>query len=149
MTLYVKDFAEGGKFEFGEYTVTEAEIIKFAEKFDSQPFHVDLEAAKESMFGGLIAASWHVAVLTNQMMSDALFQRTAVVSTRGVNDLRFEKPVRPGDTLSATVRIAELSDVDDQRGSRDVTFDTATRSDSDEPVYSARIFSIVQQRPDH
>jgi len=101
------------------------------------------------MFGGLVVAGWHVAVLTNRMMSDALFQRTGVVGGRGVNGLRFEKPVRPGDTLSGTVRIADLGDVDDQRGSRDITFDTATRSDSDEPVYSARIFSIVQQRPDH
>jgi acyl dehydratase len=145
--LYADDLTRGDEFEYGSHTVTEGEIVEFAEAFDPQPFHVDPDAAADSMFGGLVASGWHVAALTNRLLTDALFDRLALRGGRGVDEVRFENPVRPGDTLSGTIRVASLGD-QDGRGSRDVIFETETRTDEGEAVLSMRIRSIVGQQPE-
>lgn len=107
---------------------------------------MDPEAAVDSMFGGLVASGWHVAALTNRLLTDALFDRLALKGGRGVDDLRFERPVRPGDTLSGTIEVASVEAPEEGRDSRDVVFDTTTHT-GDEAVFTARIFSIVAREP--
>ena len=93
------------------------------------------------MFGGLVASGGHIAALTNRVLTDALWDWLALRGGCGLDDIWFENPVRPDDTLSGISRVISLEDLDERRGSRDVVFDVETRVD-DETVFSMRIFSI-------
>ncbi len=92
--------------EFGAYKVTEEEIIEFATKYDPQPFHLDHEAAKHSLFGGLCASGWHTCAMTMSMMVADMMVHGSSLGSPGVENLRWLKPVYPGDILS--VRMENL-----------------------------------------
>jgi acyl dehydratase len=117
-SIHFEDFTPGTVFELGEVTVTEAEIIEFATKFDPQPFHVDPEAAKDSSFGGLIASGWHTGSLWMRLYADALLQDADSRGSPGMEEVRWRAPVRPGDTLTATTTVvdAQPSGTDPTRG---------------------------------
>jgi acyl dehydratase len=105
---YWEDIKVGDTGQLGAYTVTEAEILAYARKYDPQPFHVDPEAAKRSIFGGLIASGWHTCAILMRLSVDQMQQdRTAGVGSPGIDSVRWLKPVRPGDTLSARTEILE------------------------------------------
>ena len=104
---YYEDFAEGQVYELGEAKVSEAEILEFARKFDPQPFHIDPEAARRSMYGGLIASGWHTASLYMGLMVRNLLQDASSLGSAGIDELRWLKPVRPGDTLHAVGEVLE------------------------------------------
>ncbi len=105
---YFEDFAEGQVHELGEVTVSEAEILDFARRFDPQPFHVDREAAKRSIFGGLIASGWHTGSIYMGLLVRGLLLDSASLGSAGVDELRWLKPVRPGDTLRARMTVTSL-----------------------------------------
>ncbi|HZR09573.1 MAG TPA: MaoC family dehydratase [Myxococcales bacterium] len=102
---YFEDFAEGQVYELGEATVNEAEILEFARRFDPQPFHIDPAAAKRSMYGGLIASGWHTGSLFMSLMVRGLLHDAASLGSAGVDELRWLKPVRPGDTLRGRLSV--------------------------------------------
>jgi acyl dehydratase len=104
---YFEDYLPGAVHEFGSVTINEAEIIEFARRFDPQPFHIDLEAAKQSAFGGLIASGWHTASLTMRLLVDNYISRVASLGSPGADEIRWRRPVRPGDTLSVRVTVTE------------------------------------------
>ncbi|MHB8204007.1 MAG: MaoC family dehydratase [Desulfomonilaceae bacterium] len=104
---YFEDYRPGTVHEFGSTTVDEAEIIEFARRFDPQPFHIDPEAAKQSVFGGIIASGWHTSSLAMRLLVDHYVSRVASLGSPGVDELRWLKPVRPGDTLSVRVTVLE------------------------------------------
>ena len=103
---YWDDYEVGQKFPLGSTTFTEQEIVDFARQFDPQPFHVDAEAAKASMFGGLIASGWHVAAKMMRLFVDNYVDRRTALGSPGLDELRWLKPVRPGDTLTGWVECA-------------------------------------------
>lgn len=105
--LYFEDFHAGQVIELGSYTVGEAEIIAFAKQFDPQPFHIDHEAAKDSIFGGLVASGWHTCSLLMKVLVSGLLIRSQSLGSPGVDEVRWIKPVRPGDTLSTRMKIVE------------------------------------------
>ena len=110
--LYFEDFTEGQVIELGTIPpLTEDDIIAFARQWDPQPFHIDPEAAKQSIYGGLIASGWQTALLTMRLMVDNLTNHMDGQGSPGVENIRFRKPVRAGDRLSAryTVLVAEPS----------------------------------------
>lgn len=109
--LYFEDFAVGHKFVTASHGVDAAEIVAFATKYDPQPFHLDTEAAKASLFGGLAASGWHSAAMTMRLLVDSEF-RPAGGIIGGGGELQWLKPVRPGDELHVESEIVEL------RGSR-------------------------------
>jgi len=96
---YFEDYVAGAVYEYGYASVTEAEIIAFAEQFDPQPIHVDAEFASSGPFGGLIASGWHTAGIAMRMMVDHYLPRAASLASPGIDELRWTAPVRPGDTL--------------------------------------------------
>jgi acyl dehydratase len=96
---YLEDFAVGQVMEFPPRTVSEDEIIAFARDYDPQPFHLDKEAAKQSLFGGLCASGWHTAGLMMRMLVDHMIGKYASMGSPGIDQLRWVKPVFPGDTL--------------------------------------------------
>lgn len=104
---YFEDFQPGEVLEFGSRTVTEEEMLAFARQFDPQPFHIDPEAAKRSIYGGLIASGWHTAALMMRMYCDNLLKDTAGMGSPGMEELRWPKPVRPGDTLSVRYQVRD------------------------------------------
>jgi acyl dehydratase len=104
---YFEDYVPGSVHEFGSIAVEEAEMIDFARRFDPQPFHTDPVAAKQSVFGGLIASGWYTASLMMRLFVDHYLSHVASLSSPGVDQLRWLKPVRPGDMLSIRVTVSE------------------------------------------
>ena len=100
---YWDDYEVGQKFPLGSTTFTEQEIVDFARQFDPQPFHIDAEAAKQSMYGGIIASGWHVASKMMRLFVDNYVDRRTALGSPGLDELRWLKPVRGGDTLTGTV----------------------------------------------
>ena len=115
---WFEDFAVGDVSEFGPVTVTEAEIVDFAERFDPQPFHVDHEAAAASPFGGLIASGWHTVALFMGMYVRGVLLDSASLGSPGVEEVRWLAPVRPGDELRgrSTVTDVRASSTNPRRG---------------------------------
>ncbi len=93
--------------ELGSRTITKEAIIAFAKEFDPQVFHVDEEAAKQTIYGGLLASGWHTGALLMRLLYDGLVARTASLGSPGIDELRWLKPVRPGDTLSGRMTVLE------------------------------------------
>ena len=115
---YFEDFQVGDATAVGPVTVTKAEIIEFATRFDPQPFHVDEDAAKAGPFGGLIASGWHTTALFMGMFVRAVLLDSASLGSPGVEEIRWTAPVRPGDTLHgrSTVTDVRESSKDPRRG---------------------------------
>mgnify|MGYP001266161667 FL=1 len=101
ITRYWEDFKVGEVEQIGAKRVDKDEIIAFARQFDPQPFHVDEAAAKQSMYGGLIASGWHTGAMVMRMMCDAYLLQSASAGSPGLDNLKWLKPVRPGDTIRA------------------------------------------------
>ncbi|MFA7280163.1 MAG: MaoC family dehydratase [Sterolibacterium sp.] len=104
---YWEDFPVGTLHKSGGVTLTQEEIVKFARQFDPQPFHVDEEAAADSVYGGLIASGWHTCGLAMRMMCDSYLLDTASQGSPGVENIKWLKPVRPDDTLHLTMEVLE------------------------------------------
>jgi acyl dehydratase len=92
---------------FGAYEVTEEEIIEFAEKYDPQFFHLDHEAAKQSLFGGLCASGWHTCSMTMAMMVANMDKNGRSLGSPGIDNLRWLRPVCPGDVLSVQMEVMD------------------------------------------
>lgn len=99
---YFEDFIPGSVIELGKRTVTEGEIIHYATQFDPQPFHIDKEAAKDSIFGGVIASGWHTCGMIMRLVVDGFLNDSTSMGSPGVDEVRWILPVRPGDTLTVT-----------------------------------------------
>jgi acyl dehydratase len=104
---YWEDLTAGETVDIGSHTITADEIVAFAKQFDPQPFHVDAEKAKESIYGGLIASGWHTCSIAMRLMCDSYVNQAASMGSPGLEEVRWLKPVRPGDTLRATRTIEE------------------------------------------
>ena len=103
-----EDFNVGETDVLGSHTVTEAEIVAFAKKYDPQPFHTDPEAARATIFGGLIASGWHTCAIMMRLSVEAARRKDAAATgSPGVDSCRWLKPVRPGDTLTARTEVLE------------------------------------------
>lgn len=102
-----EDYVAGAVYEFGAIAVEEADVVRFGQEFDPQPFHTDPAAASQWHFGGLIASGWHTASLAMRLLVDHFLPVTASLGSPGVDELRWYQPVRPGDVLSLRVTILE------------------------------------------
>jgi acyl dehydratase len=108
--MWFEDIEIGMRRELGAYTFTQDEIIAFAREYDPQAFHIDPEAAKHSMFGGLIASGWHTAAVWMKLMIAARDGGPAATGSGvspGFEDMRWLKPVRPGMTLTYSTEVIE------------------------------------------
>ena len=105
--LYFEDFPPGDVRESPARTVTREEMLAFARAFDPQPFHTDEDAAGTTIYGGLIASGWHTIAIYMRLMWDSYLKDTASLGSPGVDEVRWLKPVRPGDTLRARFTVVE------------------------------------------
>jgi len=106
--LYLEDLKVGDTFGSGGYEVTHQAIVEFAQAFDPQPFHLDLAAAKESVFGELVASGWHTAAMSMKLFVTGELKLAGGSVGLGVEELRWPRPVRAGDILSLTTEIIEV-----------------------------------------
>jgi acyl dehydratase len=104
---YFEDYVPGCVHEFGSIQVTEADIIEFAKRYDPQEFHVDPAAAVHGPYGGLIASGWHTAALMMRMFAEDFLSKASSLGSPGIDELRWPRPVRPGDTLRVRVTVLE------------------------------------------
>ncbi len=145
---YYEDFTVGEELATGGATLTEEAIVEFARRYDPQPFHVDKEAAAASHFGGLIASSWHTQMMVFREIIDSGFLGDASMGSPGCDEMRFLRPVRPGDTVHAVLRVLDkrLSKTRDDRGYVTVLYDI--RNQNDESVITWRGVQIIGRRPE-
>jgi acyl dehydratase len=107
VTRYFEDYVPGTTVDCGSFSLSEAEIIAFAKEYDPQPFHVDPVAAKDGPFGGLIASGWHTTSMMMRLLVDSYVSPESSLGAAGVDELRWPKPVRPGDTLHVRATVTE------------------------------------------
>lgn len=135
MPIFYEDVEVGTVEQFGSYEVTHDEVQEFAQQYDPQWFHVDADRAREeSPYGGLIASGWHTAAMTMRLLVDGHLSDAATVGAKGVDDLRWRVPVRPGDTLRIENEVIEKVPERPERGL--VRARTKTFNQDDEEVFS-------------
>ncbi|HXW19008.1 MAG TPA: MaoC family dehydratase [Roseiarcus sp.] len=145
--LYFEDFEPGAVREYGDTEVLAVRIKAFAEQFDPQPFHLDEQAARETMAGGLIASGWHTVVMLHRMNMDNYLRRMASQGGLGAEDIKWLKPVRPGDRLKARCTIAAARPSKSRPESGIVEFAFEVINQKDEVVMTEKLISLVERRP--
>lgn len=106
---YLEDFQIGQTYQLGEHTVTTEEILAFAQQWDPQRFHIDSHEARNTPFGGLTASGWHTASIFMRLYVTTLLHDSSGIGSPGVDDIRWKEPVRPGDTLTATLEVDNIT----------------------------------------
>ena len=127
---YFEDYLPGEVYSYGSVTLDEASIIEFARLYDPQPFHIDPVAAQDSIYGGLIASGWHTTSVMMRLLVDHVLSPASSLGSPGCDELRWLRPVRPGDSLSVRIEI-----VDGRR----------SRSNPDRGLVSCRL-EVLNQR---
>ena len=143
---HYEDLAVGEVIDLGTTEVSKEMIISFAREFDPFPFHLDEEAAKASLLGGLASSGWQTAALSLKMLGDTFLSTIASMGGLGFSDLKWKKPVMVGDTIGGTATIAGLrrSRHHPERGI--VTLDFDVRNQKGEPVMSMRLANLIELR---
>ncbi len=144
---YIEDLAPGQKYGSGRLTVEPERIKAFASEFDPQPFHLDEAAARDTLFRGLAASGWHTAALTMRLLVDGEFRPAGGILGAGFEELRWPKPVRPGDELHIESEILEVRISKSRPDQGIVKVRTTTFNQADEPVQVFTANLIVQRRP--
>jgi acyl dehydratase len=145
--MYFDDLPKGYTFETGSRTLSEDDILTFARQWDPQYFHTDPEAAKASPYGGLIASGFHTMLTAFALILDANVWNEASMGSPGMENLRWIRPVRPGDTLRVTVEVTS-STPSKSRGDRGRTgFQHKVLNQNDEVVMTYHCVNILARRP--
>jgi acyl dehydratase len=144
---YFDDFRVGQVFDIGPRPVTKDEIVAFARKFDPQPFHIDEEAAKKYMFGGIIASGWHTAAICMRMSVDGMIKDAASLGSPGVDELRWLKPVRPGDELNLRMEVVEVTPSRSKPDRGTIRVQWTMSNAAGEPVMTMKGLGMYARRP--
>lgn len=144
---YWEDIEPGQAVELGTYEVTRDEIVEFASRYDPQPFHVDEEAAAAGPFGGLAASGWHTAAIFMRLYVDGILTGSASMGSPGVEQLRWTAPVRPGDVLTARVRVVETHPSERRADRGTVITESEVLNQHGEAVMTVRARGYFRRRP--
>jgi acyl dehydratase len=145
--LYWEDFPAGQVREFGALPVTREAVIAFAREFDPQPFHLDDAAAEASLFGRLAASGWHTCAMAMRMMCDAYLLDAASLGSPGIEQLKWHKPVFPGDTLSVRFEVLEARPMASRPGVGLIRSNWDVRNQLGEVVLSMQGWGMFRRRP--
>jgi acyl dehydratase len=104
------DIENGEVHDLGSFKATESEMIRFAEQYDPAPFHVDPDAASDSIYGGIIASGWYTASACMRLVVDEFFSDTRSMGSFGLDELRWPTSVRPGDSISVQIAVVEKTE---------------------------------------
>ena len=146
--IYFEDLEVGAETYFGSYDVTRDEVLEFARKYDPQPFHLSDEAAAKTYFGRLAASGWHTCAMTMAVLVRHLSkERQAGLGSPGVDELRWLKPVYPGDTLHVRGKILEKTASRSKPEIGSFRTQTTVSNQNDEPVLRFTSIVLIQRRP--
>lgn len=143
---YFEDYVAGSMHEFGAINVAENEVLDFGKRFVPLSYHVDKEAAKKSIYGGLIASGWHTAALMMRLYTDYYLSKIANLGSPGCDELRWTKPVFPGDDLSIRVTIVETRRSDTRPDRGIVKSFVEVLNQKREVVMTVRLVNLVRSR---
>lgn len=146
MTLYFEDIERGTTRECGTAVVDREEMVEFAERFDPQPIHVDEDAAAESIYGGLIASGWYTAALTARQLVTGFMNDVASLGGRGMDDIRWHRPVRAGDELSVSIEVLDKEPSERNPAIGDYRVEVVATDGDGEPVLSMVGLGVVERR---
>jgi acyl dehydratase len=135
---YWEDFVPGRVFETATRTLSQEDILRFAREYDPQTYHTDAEAARRSPYGGLIASGWQTAAVGMRLMCDSYLLEASCVGSPGLDELRWTKPVRPGDTLRMRSTVIEATPSGKQPNRGTVLFHWEILNQNDEVALSMR-----------
>src|SRR5216683_1653484 len=144
---YLDDFAVGQIFASGRMRIDEDRIKSFAAEFDPQPFHLDAEAARKSLFGGLAASGWHTAALTMRLLVESEIKPVGGVVGAGFDELRWPRPVRPGDELRIESEVLEVRPSKSRPDQGLIKLRTTTLNQNGDPVQVSVANLLVPHRP--
>jgi acyl dehydratase len=145
--VYFEDFTPGREFRTEGITVTESQIIDFAMAFDPQPFHLNAEAAKATIYEGLIASGFQTMALTFRLFIQTRALAVCSLGSPGVDEVRFLRPVRPGDTLRALVQVLDQRPSASKPDRGIVRLHWTTLNQRGEPVLTLTSMQLVRRRP--
>ncbi|HEY0103380.1 MAG TPA: MaoC family dehydratase [Brevundimonas sp.] len=143
--LYLEDLHVGQTFVSEPVTLTADQIKAFAREFDPQPFHLDEDAARDSLFGGLAASGWHTAALTMRMLVQAFPLAGGLVGAGG--ETTWPRPTRPGDTLTVHVEVLEITPSASRPDRGMIRTRTETRNQHGEAVQISTVRIVAWRRP--
>lgn len=143
---YFEDFEVGDRVISHGYTFTEANIIAFAQQYDPQPFHMDVEAAKKTVYGGLIASGWQTGSVMFRLLYDTGFMRGGSMGSNGTDHMKWLAPVRPGDTVHVEVEVLDKRE-SSRRDRGYLGFLWKTLNQHGEVVLEMRSKQIIATRP--
>jgi acyl dehydratase len=144
---YFEDFTEGETVELGAFSFTAEEIVEFARKYDPQPMHTDADAARASIFGGLIASGWQTVTSYMRLLVDEVIRDSTSLGSPGMDRLRWPKPVRPGDTLRANFSVIEARPSNSRPDWGIVRSRGQVLNQNDEIVLEAEAVNFFGRRP--
>jgi acyl dehydratase len=145
--MHFEDFAAGQKFQSGTALVDTESIKRFAAEFDPQLFHLDEEAGRASLFGGLVASGWHTAALTMKLIVGSELKIAGGSIGAGVEQIQWPRPVRPGDMLHLVSEVLEARPSKSRSDRGIVKIKTITLNQDDQPVMMMVSNLIVPRRP--
>lgn len=146
--VWYESFKVGDTVRSPGKTLSEAEIIDWAFKYDPQPFHMDKTAAEESIYGGIIASGWQIAAVAFRMLMHTNIFGNASLGSPGLDELRWRQPVRPGDTISTIVRVTETRTSKSKPDRGLVTLSYEIVNQKDEVVASFKAVQLLRRRPE-
>ena len=146
--IYFEDLEVGKETLFGSYDVTREEVLDFARKYDPQPFHLSDEAAAKTYFGRLSASGWHTCAMTMAVIArHVVEEEQAGLGSPGIDELRWLKPVYPGDTLTVRGRIVEKTPSRSKPGIGSFRTTTTVTNQDDVPVLTFTSIVLIRRRP--
>lgn len=146
--IYFEDIQPGAKRQFGSYAVTRDEVIDFATRFDPQPFHLSDEAAARTHFGRLSASGWHTcAMMMAMLVDDMKHSRQAGLGSPGQDELRWLKPVYPGDTLSCEIEVIDKRASNSRPEMGSYRSRITVRNQHQEAVMTTLAIGLIATRP--
>ena len=147
--IYFEDLQVGVEREFGTYEVTREEVIDFAQKYDPQPFHLSDEAAAKTHFGRLAASGWHTAAMTMAVIArKVMSEKQAGLGSPGIDELRWRKPVYPGDTLHVFGKILEKTPSRSRPEIGSFRAQNTVKNQNGDVVMSFISIVLIRRRPD-
>ncbi|HZE70193.1 MAG TPA: MaoC family dehydratase [Pyrinomonadaceae bacterium] len=144
---YLEDFATGQTFRSGGLRIEKERIKTFGAEFDPQPFHVDEEAARNTIFGGLAASGWHTAAVTMRLLVDSDLKPAGGIVGAGFDEFRWPRPVRPGDELRVESEVIEVRPSTSRPDQGLIKVRTTTLNQNNEAVQIISGTLVVPRRP--
>lgn len=146
--IYFEDLQIGVERDFGSYDVTREEVLEFAHKYDPQPFHISDEEAAKTHFGRLAASGWHTAAMTMAVIARRVVNdEQATLGSPGIDELRWLKPVYPGDTLHVSGKILEKRESRSKPDMGSFRTQTTVTNQDGQPVMTFISIVLIRRRP--